>query len=684
MLGSTALFANTDSTDTTENIEKRKDGTLGDMFSCEDRGRRVCKEWEKLRIRFDGKLLEESFSLGDNTGIGLGLKYRYLVQPAFVRNLHQRFDIYTASGSLGYSLGEGFGLGGGLNAIVTFSRLYENKTDALKARVYFLNRIPWTAKGVEEELDEGDAVRIEIHTSGSLGKGITESTQKYVSGASASVSRTSVFMADIYKMKQGRVRVRMIGSRNSASFGVNFSINPVNKLIDTGVSLLDRLGNRWFKFRPANLGFSTNPFESMPIDTFMSDYVFDMNKPEGAKAYEEILANLRKLKFLLELNFLANETKLGEALERHIVPAERQFLEKDRFLRASDRSVDRVFKGRTSSSNTSLNGESSLSKLWTLQGSIYFATTNVVSYRPDNSTSLMVFTSRNSNFKKEGPFNLYGNEITYSINGLFDAVRVKSGSNQEFAVKDISDLLLTRDYQDKRLTSSDINRAKEYVKDNLPDIAPIIDWGQLNEIKKSTNGYIRMSFLFHAEALSYLSRFSPPELYARLADYIYKHPDVMQFKAHAGKIGDESSEQALEREIQNLHYELLKVFRSENAGTRLSSFQALKNSPLFQEVAMGFISSLLPKENLRKLIFFRLVAGADEVGNLSFTFGENDMSDLYRSLQYILAVINDRSFDLRLQIDERGEFYPYRTKNSETNKCDNCDAVITYKEGNEL
>ncbi len=657
----------------------------------------IRKQWDKLKIKLDGNFLEKSWPMGENKNIGLGLYWQFIVQPAFIKDYQQRLDIYSTNPSLGWSLQNGFGVGANVGGQVTFSRLFKNKWDAIKGQtkcsakrkdllgrmgIYFLNRIPFNPEDLWQpgkpensyDLQSGDAVRIEYSSSGSGAWGEEDLGGFFKSNVSFSASRSSALIVDIYKLKGSHVRLRLVGTRNTASFGSSLGLALLKQVFSGSYMFIVKwFIEKWLQIKPLSLSFSMVPFEKYPVNTFMADYVFDLSKPEGAEAYRKIMAKIKNpANYLSDFNFFSSQAKIGSAMEKYIAPAEDLFA-RDRDRETTDRAVDRLFKARAASTNLSYSAESEFTKLFTGRIGGHIAHTNISAFESDNSSRHYTYVSSNSNIKHTR-MKVNGFEFNESINGLFEADRVVNENTVVYKPKLLQDFILTNDFENKNLERQDILNFKNTLDRSIPAIAKLIDWHGLTDIKDSTNGYIRTLFVVHENALPYLARYTYQELRSRLSDYIWNHPNRLHYENLANTSSSPFKSDSPYHNMENMITELAMlmdtVLHNPKPEERFIAFKTLKNDEVFQEISMGFITSLLPEDELNELVYFNLVAGGRDINNMPpFTFGKNGVSDFYKAMQYILSLINDRSFDLRVQMNERGDLSVHRSQNV----CATCD-----------
>jgi hypothetical protein len=629
---------------------------------------RLYKEWERLRISLDGKVLNEAKSFGNVGSIGLGLKYRYVVQPAFVKTFHQRFDSYMLN--VNGSISREIGLGLSIEGQVVFSRLFPTKLQAITAPIYFLNRFPLTSKLALEQLAPGDAVRLEIASDGSIGKGFAKSFTEAQLGLSIAYNKGSRFIADVYRMQDDRVRVRMIATRDTGSLSGNVSVDPTRKF-DLGLGIINGILNRWIHCTPVSFGGSASLGDEHPADTMMVDYVFDLSKPEGARAYEQIMREVRKFKFELHLNFLRDPDRIAAELLRYVQAAEEQFL-KDRDKRFEDRAVDRIFKGRSMTEFINASLSSDCLRIWRAETAAYHSTTAVRSYDRHDVVSDNLYVATSVGTQTDFLLNLYGEEGRLAANALFPAVKSKTKIIGDLDPAGLSDFIVAREMKDKAMRPKEVERLITDFRYQYPRFADLVDWSSLISEQNKVNAYARLTFVFHPESFDAIPKLTEAELDTRLHSYVTNHPRSEWLPVDFSSDNRESAIDRFGNDTRYIAHRLAVVLSSPSPLDRFKAFADLRQNRLFQQVGAGFVMSLMPQERVNDLVHITLQFGADDLTPISVENQAPGASSLYRALEYILATINDRSFDLRLQLDENGNPGPIRDEENRPRICAGC------------
>jgi hypothetical protein len=666
-----------------------------------DVGDEILEAWRKLRLTLGLNIFEGSLDLGNlggeaNLQLGGGLRYNYVSQPAFIDGKYQRLDIYRSNMNLGLAHTSGTGLSTQAEIKITFSRLTEDKKSSILALPYFVQRFPITSEVAKKKLEPGDAVRLEVSSSGTVGFGRGDSfgsdTVKSTVGLGLSGSRSALFLADFYKMKNDRIRTRLVMSRNLAALyaGVNLSVFD---LFDTGTGLVDRILKRVFKCNILSLGKNSSPFYDYPTDTLMVDYVFNLQTPEGSQAYDAMLAHLRSLDFLAQLNWVrtknwSTDQQVLEELVRFTGIAEKVFSDSlDK--RPIDRAVNRLFKGRTQSDIDSFVASSQCGPgnlIWKAHLNKAENSIGITHYLPSNQIENFALNSASRSGEIEVVKSEGGKEFR-SLDVLLNANRTqdRSGKNK-FVPTSVSDILLTKDIRENSLTPFELELFQTELYYQSPEIFSLIDWSKfIGDRKTKTNVGLKYQFVFHDTFLKILPRIEKKIVKERLISYIEALPEAFRTRLPHDRVttcdqGRNCSETMFRfnEDITIISNYIAKVLEATDTERKARDFKVLQRMSLFNEIGVGFMLSLVPRPfpdglKLEDLVFMRLDANAENNAALNFTFGQNDITKLYGSVLYILSLINDRGFDLRLQVDElTGVTSPFYPLNSSKSDCVNC------------
>lgn len=637
---------------------------LGDIFAGPKDGW-WHDQWERLRVNTGLKIFD-----GDlGSVVGARVKYEYRVEPAFIKGLHQRQDAWigevnTNTSRLKLTDGSKFGVGGRIGAQVIFSRVFKTKTEAMTADIYWLNRIPWKSEHVEKALKEGDALRIETFLD--MSAGIGESSilnDAWSLGGGISETRGVRFLADIYRMKNNRIRLRLIGQRNDGTESLGISINPTRK-IDLVTGFIDKTLNRWFSCPILSVNFTNAELQDPPVDTQMADFVFDLNSADGRMAYDDVMQNMLKLRYLEVLNpklLFVGRGQASEYITQHLVAllaqAEKIYAQ-DHNLPVENRRVNRIFKGKSRSAYSNQEFKSKCFQLWDLRGLNSSSRTYVQNYDKNENLSHQVFESSYLTATKSTGFSVIEETSRGSMDALFNAT-------PDFSPTDMSDMVISTEKHDKAFRQSEYKDLKSHLAFILPQKTfAQIDWSKLeNPAGTKNNVALKYDLIFHQSALDALPELAPSEVYTLLYEYIRAYPgrDSLSYDRdplpREGYNNDPMDK--FEYSINNLMVPIANVLNKRySPAERMNGFSKVRSDQLFRQIGPGFLISLLPKDQVDKLLAFKIYVTASDNQGVNYDNNQQGLSPTFAAVQYILSLINDRGFDLRLQLDESGNVRP--------------------------
>jgi len=667
-----------------EESQLQENATLGKAIETVDRY--SSKLWEKVKIDFDTKIVNENFSIDSDDhplSVGVNFKYKYTVTPAYIKDLHHRFDRYILNLSAGTSVAEHLGVGAGINITTTFARLFEDKWVAIKSTPYFPNRIPWTADRALHHLQPGDIARLEMSLNGNIGTGSESSSGSAVKArASLGLHSGSSVILDVYRMKEHRIRVRIVTTRSTANINLSAGVG-LTKAIDFGANLFHRISKGNIHFNPLSLGTSFNPLDALPVDTMMVDYVFNLASDDARKAYDEIFAKLYYLKFAKFLNFMKKEKEHGKKMFSEVAVADDLFL-RYKELPLDFRPIDRIFKGRTVTNFWTTNVDTKVkafANILTNGYTVYNSQSFIRGFDEDNKPLDLIYlvSNKTSNFSALADF--FKKTKYDSFQSLFHAAPKDNSEKMEVRPTQPSDLIFMKNIGDANLSLDQITSIKSYLERSAPAAIKDIDWSKIESLPKLINGYVQTQILFHEETLQAISgNLSAGEIYTKLRKLVDEHPEKNWLPVTMNTQGQNpemaQTQDKFEEDIQTMTYKFNTLLNDPSPEKKLEALAELKMIQLFQEIGPAFLFSLLPKEKIKDLVYVKVNAGSSKGALINHNFGKEDLSALYSSLQFMLALINDRGFDLRVQLEGNG-YQIFKMKNDPTNICENCDIPST-------
>lgn len=588
-------------------------------------------------------------------GISAALKYRIQSDPSYVNGYYTRLDRYIFGvdvnpGDIIEGLDVPVGFNINKNAEVIFARQFKSQSESLTALPYTLKHLPLSSQVARRELNAGDFVSMQTRLSFVVSLGassplsphlaISGSTHAYVSGD---------FLIHLFRMPDNKIRVKLIGIRGSGA-GANAQIGVGPSLKVFGFNYLDKKINKWLDL--TLLAMDTKKTKS---DLFMVDYVFDLDDSAAAAAYDQLLTKKTRFKDLSMVNPFESNSGLKDKLLTDLSTVE-QISYDDRVLQPQDRRIDRIFKGANSASGNSTSFRFGMNLLRFENGSAYAQNKVAQVDRNENEKKYLLDTfSVEKNVKMM--FGLYGDQTTIGSNLLFAA-------NDQWQPEDFIALTMSREIKMKDVTPADYRKVQEHVRRIIPagEYAKI-DWKNWDfSGGERVNGYFKNQLFFRPEALALMPTLNAATAYKLLRAYIEKTGQPKADPYHQDFSQDNLSYRQTwvdkyDMDIQYMSQYLSVVFQSGYAPQeRYEKFKLLKDYPLWQERGAGFMFSLIPANRLAEVVSYEMTFSAKGVEPISARFGNFKEAELYNSLMYIQSIINNRSFDLRLYTDEKGEF----------------------------
>nr|HPI41378.1 hypothetical protein [Pseudobdellovibrionaceae bacterium] len=483
----------------------------------------------------------------------------------------------------------------------------------------------------------------------------------------------SYFLVEMYRLKDNRIRVRMIANRSL--FNITPSLNvSTNDLITGGFGFLLSPIQRLFDCSPLSFAASTNLFEKTPVDSMMSDYVFDLNQKEGVSAFGFLIKELTDLDYLKYLNFIYDHKKLSESLNSLLEKTDESF-HQQKHIAPEKRAIHRLFKGRTITNYKSIDLNSKCLRIWNLNlFSIRNAASDIRSFDENEVPRDYNYYSSATNNKLTYISDLYGEGQQFSANALFNGVRLGNKKDQiKVTPLNLNDLIITRQFKTLDYTRKDLVKIKNYLNYTTPDYSKEIQWGKFEDSGKRQNAYFFVRWVFDPDFVTQIDNELKQNpfltLSSRLENYLNHFPnksylpapnenDHMRQSWH-GKFDMDIQiiSQDLTVAIEMIPQDSTDIVRRQVMEKKVQAFRNLQSNELFQHIGPGFLISLLPKDQVKNFVNFRLIAGARKTEPLNFERGAPGPTEIYSSIEYILASIQDREFDVRLQLNENGAYY---------------------------
>jgi hypothetical protein len=615
-------------------------------------------------------------------GVIFNFKIRSEVEPSTIPNVYQRTDRYTLNAGIRpFDLLDNnpapFGFSLNRNTEVTFVRSFscdptneprafggyiaQCQKEAIKQLPpYKLSDIPYTSWNALK-LKYGDFVSFRADLNLIVDKSMVSPLAGFFSlNAYSYYLIQGEFMVHTFKLKDNRIRVRFIAHRGRTAAGGIQVIPDINRFHVFGVKILTRgifsLTNKVLDLTPLDIGIS-----KQMSDVFLVDYIFDLSKPGVVKVFDDIMGpNLVRLDLRKIANPISKFEEVAHASFKDLTPAEDMF-QKDKDLPVLQRGVDRVFKGSNYAHVDASHVKIGFNFLKFESGTTS-AETKVAAENDDGTKQHFLYSTYSPYFKTKYFFGVDGTEQYINASLLFE-------TDDDYTPTQFSNLIMTRDTHFRAVSNSEFNSVKVYLRELLPPVMlKSVAWKEWNIEKKNffsrgaANGQLHSQIWIKASALTVIHIDSADKASHDFEDFIKstgRLPTSQSISGMTAEAGSVSSGRSLDNwflDINTVGARLYEAFNPNmTPAQRYESFMALKNIPLFIEFGAGFLLRLIPENELSKHVAYNFVFGANGQPPITGNFGTMDDVRLQKSLESIQNEINDRSFDLRLYLDENGK-----------------------------
>lgn len=607
---------------------------LKDQLSKENINRKLIDAFDSLKISLDTDI----FNIDIADGLSIRGNYEYEVEKSYIQGNYTRRDTFdfkikhNAKASFFPELQTPYFLNANRDNQVIISRQYEHKTDAMKALPFNVAKLPIRAKYVDR-LNEGDFISIPAQMALTTGFSYSDIAPLVNTGLSSFFTMAGEFLIQVYKLKEGKVRVKIIAEKKK-SYGLNFKSS---------------FGLELFSFEV--LGFDVDhkyKIDWLKLDTsrtkgniILADYVFDLSDKEIRKAYNNLFNNIFKFK---EAKLFA-ESLNSDLLDNYYVV---NLEEVDRIARIDIDSetprVERVFKGfnryklKTSGITLDLDFLKLSARSHYVNNRFKFERldgSTVAYYYPNyTKTSSSKITIQIFDTKEEKILSYYGLTSSHkddqflNIGVNFNRIdnTFRKGEQRRF-LKVLAGLLPLH--------------IKDQVIDNIP------------KIKQYINFNAKISMIFKKDAFSLFKTYPLEEFQERLRHH-FKDKQIFRSTRHhkdQRNIWD-ISESEYNRKANRLAKQLYDIIHSELPfHEKVDKFTNKLRHIEKEYYVMQLLTTLLPIEDLEKYLYLDIYIADDSETLVDITIGKNNYSEIYNQLEYLNRYIRGHDEDLR--IDDR-------------------------------
>ncbi len=622
---------------------------------------RLEREFAKLELKLRVPLID--FEVLE--GVNLGFRYYLESYPSGVSNKHTRIDRYQFNidvnpGDWIEELSSPIGFGIRRGTELLFARQFASQQEALLQAPYHIPQIPLNAKIARERLNPGDfvAFKANLRFLLSLSTDVVLYKQLMARGATHALIQGE-FLVHIFRMEDNRLRIKFFALRGrQAGAKAGIGLGPDFEIL--GVRIVDRRIRRLFELSVFEIERLANT-----SDLFLTDYVFDLNSPDAAQAYDDLMFKKLLLKEVTLTNPWQNRKKLGDQLLTDLTEVDNLYRE-DLDLPLEERRIIRLFQGvNTISARKGSHRFGAF--LVSYRASLAQATNRLIAFNHGDEFSRFIFQTYERRSRSRLLFNLFGAEDTIRSGLLLT-------ENKQGHVEDFLAFVLGREREFKNLSERTYRWLRQYVESLLPErIYREIDWPTWDFSQgKVINVFFKSELFLNPESFflgEHYSRFELAEILRETlrefgrpranprSESLYQEPSVTDWT------------EEFEPDIWAIVDYLSVIFsRQSSPQRRYDAYQYLRHYDLFHEVGAHYLIRLIPTEYQDEVLKYNLILVGEGQPDLRFFYGHFSQESIYETLLYVQDIIERREFRLRHYLDEDGG---YRLPHSQLLIC--CD-----------
>ena len=172
-----------------------------------------------------------------------------------------------------------------------------------------------------------------------------------------------------------------------------------------------------------------------------------------------------------------------------------------------------------------------------------------------------------------------------------------------------------------------------------------------------TNGSLESQVVFHRDALLSVRRLSKEEL-AKLVRTQLQAKFDEGYRCLAPTSMTEPSQNTIDCFSADMNEIIdgLMLITNPNVDIeiRYKKFLVLADNLIFKLIGPRLLFELIPDSQLQSAVGYKLVLSASKSPTISATYGNLAQDELYKAALYTQNVINNRSYDPRLYMDDDG------------------------------
>lgn len=623
-------------------------GQIGDYLEKKEIPEKLRKSIADLDINFKADLGD----LEIIDGVNIAARYRYNVDASYQDQYYTRIDKWDVNTNINVGdilsnvIDTPFGFSVNRENSFLFVRQFKDKGDALKALPYTPAKLPLSAEAALKKLEIGDFVSMPANLNIAVeARASTTTVAPIILNANAGVYYvlSGEFIVQVFKLDETKVRLKIISKRGydrGASIGSGLSFKFF------GIRIIDRQVDRLFERDLVNMGLAINPGAQFSVD-----YVFDLSNKEAGEAYNQILKSTFKFKDLMVINKLDSASELKDKLISTFDKAEKLF-EEDKDREIKDRRVSRIFKGFNDYKNEVKRLKLALLFTSFIKDNTY--SENKITFIDKNEKNLDFYYPTYSKYieTKVGKRIFDYKDQTYLNNfGLIPRKRDENGKLKS------PDYGLSFERKDKYLRTSEQRSIEKFMVNQIPrSIGKMVDNGEWKDAIKKTDTRVYFQLILKSQGFKYLKNVSLETIQKKLIEYTEEKKNLKVLNSDEDTNWEKLQNflfvnRFVGREhLTELATKIYNIIKNEenDAEKMLSQLVKLNTSGIFDKIGSGFLISLLPQDELKNLMYFKIEMTAKDVKAVNFEYGTMNYRALYKELENVQSRISNRSYDLRV------------------------------------
>lgn len=515
-----------------------------------------------------------------------------------------------------------------------------------------VTKLPLTAENADA-LQPGEVVMLPLTIDIMSGVGTLPNTGVLQPFGQAYYLMSGKFQVQVLKQKNNRVRVRLVAHRkngNKKEVGVNLGFDGISlKLLrKTAQGIVGKsLGEISFTKEQGTL--------------FMADYIFDLSKQEVRDAYNALLSPSRVFKAGVSL---LNPNRGSDNLQEKFISdlsGIEALAKADANKKLEDRRVIQVFKGKNEYATTGDARDNSSFQIgprpFFIRGEKSQTMNEVTFYDSYNNETIYAAPVKREIEKSSLLWNWYHREEvmrTATVIVPLDGKKQPTGQG---------DYVLSLELKDKTLKAGEQGELLKTLRRSMPkEVVQHLAIEPQLSAKQLKNARVYFQVIFNQEAFHGLRNITRQQLATKLAEYMEQNfenlPSSVAHNILARSQGKPMDRAYMgvwlglnEESIQEMLVGMEKVWGGNiDIRERLERFMELQSNRAFRVVGTGFMASLLPQNRLSDILKVSTRVDAREFSkSIEGSFGQSDTSEIYKVVEYIQNLINDGSFDMRLE-----------------------------------